>query len=144
MSSNETTEEAAFLRGCISNTKKVQDVTESLGLTRMNISSGQLKFSDSDVMNLDKDIHVTVDSFIGYHGKTANEMHGELAKSETFARDVDSMGLKYGERIWGRLKRNHLLSAGERSNYPRQLYWDQLEDRRTYVQRPFVQLLEIQ
>ncbi|KAF2182284.1 hypothetical protein K469DRAFT_752354 [Zopfia rhizophila CBS 207.26] len=123
MSLLDTDGKTTLLRDCISNKRKAYNLIESLGLIVKNTGKRIPTFDDPDVANLYKDISLEVSKLA--------EKQADLKKEEILDDVLDRLLTAFGEKIWGRRKRSHLLKAGNAANplYPKNLYFDSTEDR---------------
>ncbi|KAH7130819.1 hypothetical protein B0J11DRAFT_262326 [Dendryphion nanum] len=123
--------EAELVRGCITKKKTASEIIESLGLPNTNPGPAQPKFSDVEIVELNREVKGAVTAFMRRNGISHAEMKEELYDKETFARDVERIcvDMDMGNRIWGK-KRNHLLVAGTKPCYPRELSWEVEGDQR--------------
>lgn len=122
--------EAELVRGCMTTTRKAKELTESLGLCNTNTGSPKLKFNDPDVIELNKEVQAAVDSFLHPPNQPSADLKEALGRKETFNSVVEAIFQRYGQKIWGKTKRNHLLVAGAKPLYPKDLFWDSKEDQR--------------
>ncbi|KAF2714231.1 hypothetical protein K504DRAFT_488437 [Pleomassaria siparia CBS 279.74] len=124
MSLIETEGEWAVLGGCISSGKrKASEMIASLGLINDNPGSGNPRFFETDVNELNRMIKTEA------HWLAARHSEEELLKKEALSQPVRDIAAKFGSRLWGRMARSHLLAPVPKTLYPAELYWDREKDR---------------
>ncbi|KAF2727061.1 hypothetical protein EJ04DRAFT_557628 [Polyplosphaeria fusca] len=114
-----------LLRACMSTRIKAADIIESLGLKNGNPGRAAPIFEDADVKALYESIGNEVKKITGGNIQTPTQILDDLSKSEVLRGPVDSICKKFGNKIWGRQKRAHLLESKSKPQYPKDLYWDQ-------------------
>ncbi|KAF2263997.1 hypothetical protein CC78DRAFT_533597 [Lojkania enalia] len=121
---------AALVRGCITNKIKGRDIIEALGLKNLNPKQAAPKFDSPDASELYRDIGSAVVKLTDFETRSPAQLQDDLVKPDVLHEPVNEISNKFGEKIWGRLKRTHLIGSDPKSFYRKSLYWDLEEDQK--------------
>lgn len=103
----------------------------SLGLIDCSPRHSAPKFKNTDVMELYTSIGVEVESLTTCKWRTIDELRRDSQKEGSLSTQVRTLAARFGEKIWGRKNRSHLLIPGSNRLYPKSLVWSCEEDRNT-------------
>ncbi|ORY02348.1 hypothetical protein BCR34DRAFT_574164 [Clohesyomyces aquaticus] len=119
---------AALLRDCVGNKIKACDLIEALGLNNTNSGRASPKFDDADVTLLYKGITRAVNTITESPNQSETALRSALMNEENLSEEVDEICSVFGDKIWGRSKRSHLLKPSSNSRYLADLYFDREDD----------------
>ena len=125
-------ETTTFLEGCISKTRRFPDIYDALGISQETLDIRKEPiFPTSDTNEIHQRIKDHAERFKARYRDDRATMLADLVKDGTFDSEVQELGERYGEALWGADDWRKVYNYGSQSAEWDELKWDREGDRKT-------------
>jgi glycogen debranching enzyme len=118
MSSQTSIAQTSFLEDCIAKKKSFQQIYEALELYSESVDARKEPvFAKDEANDLQKRVKEIAASFKAFYRNGREALLADLIKDDTFTEQIQELGKRYGQSLWGR-------KDGQQLSAPDELRWD--------------------